>query len=367
MTIRKAEPADISSLVEIENSSFHGDALDRRAFRRLATRAHALTLVAVENETIAGYVTLLFRKSTSIARLYSIAIDQKFRKKGVARELVTMAEQYALASHAIVMRLEIRTDNTPSLNLFHSLGYHDFGFYAAYYEDGQNAVRLQKHLRPLEPESLHRVPYYRQTLNFTCGPASLMMAMSALDDGYQADRTEELQIWRESTTIFMTSGLGGCGPHGLALAAHRRGFRVRLFIHPESVLFIDTVRSPQKKEVIQLVQQDFEEKLAAEGVDVSIKNVCVSDIEHSMRSGGMVLVLSSAWYLNSEKTPHWITITGSDADFVWYHDPFVDSEMNISSEECMHIPMLKKDFEKMSRYGRAGQKALLVLFPKEKP
>ena len=69
MIIRKALAADISSLVELENRSFRGDALDRRAFRRLATRAHALTLVAETEQLIVAYVTLLFRKSTSIARL----------------------------------------------------------------------------------------------------------------------------------------------------------------------------------------------------------------------------------------------------------------------------------------------------------
>ncbi len=367
MTIRKALQTDISSLVELEKRCFRGDALDRRAFRRLATRAHALTLVAEIDSSIVAYVTLLFRKTTSIARLYSIAVESSYRKAGIARKLIYEAEKYALANHAIVMRLEIRTDNHASLNLFHSLGYRDFGRYLSYYDDGQNAIRLQKHLRPLEPENLRSVPYYRQTLNFTCGPASLIMAMRALDSDYDGtNRREELRIWREATTIFMTSGFGGCGPHGLALAAKRRGFSVEVFIYPESILFIDSVRNSEKKDVIELVQQDFEDELRENRVPVLVHNFTFSEIEDAIRQGGIAVILTTVWYLTSEKTPHWVTVTGYDSDFVWYHDPFVDTEMNISPEECMHIPMPRNDFERMCRYGRSGQKALLILYPKVK-
>jgi hypothetical protein len=51
-----------------------------------------------------------------------------------------------------------------------------------------------------------------------------MMAMKALDPAMELNRTLELRLWREATTIFMTSGHGGCGPYGLALSAYRRGF-----------------------------------------------------------------------------------------------------------------------------------------------
>ncbi|MCT7656069.1 peptidase C39 family protein [Oceanimonas sp. NS1] len=91
------------------------------------------------------------------------------------------------------------------------------------------------------------MPYYRQTTEFTCGPASLMMALSALDATHHTQPDEELQLWREATTIFMTQGHGGCGPHGLALAAHRRGFAVELVLNQDGPLFINSVRSPDKK------------------------------------------------------------------------------------------------------------------------
>ena len=74
------------------------------------------------------------------------------------------------------------------------------------------------------------VPYQRQRYEFTCGPAAVMMALRHFDPRVKLDRTLELQLWREATLIFMTSGIGGCGPMGLAAAAAARGLVARVVI-----------------------------------------------------------------------------------------------------------------------------------------
>ena len=71
---------------------------------------------------------------------------------------------------------------------------------------------------------LAAVPHYRQTLDFTCGPSSLMMAMKALDPAVEMSRALEMKLWKEATTIFMGRGHGGKGALGLPLSSHRRGF-----------------------------------------------------------------------------------------------------------------------------------------------
>ena len=47
---------------------------------------------------------------------------------------------------------------------------------------------------------------------------------------------------------------GGCGPFGLALAAHRRGFGSAVIVSDPGVHMVDSVRSPEKQEVMALVQ-----------------------------------------------------------------------------------------------------------------
>ena len=59
-----------------------------------------------------------------------------------------------------------------------------------------------------------------------------------------------------------------CGPYGLALAAHRRGFAVRVQVSARTGMFVDGVRDPQKKEVIRLVELDFLQELRRQRIRV---------------------------------------------------------------------------------------------------
>ena len=200
------------------------------------TQANACTLAETDNGSLRGYAMLLFNTGTSLARLYSYAVDPAFRGRGIGEALVAAAEQEALAHDCIALRLEVRRDNRASIRLFEKNGYRAIGTVEDYYEDHMDAVRYEKSLAPhLEPDMV-RVPYYEQTLDFTCGPSALLMAMKTLQPQIGMDRREELRIWRESTTIYMTSGHGGCGPYGLALSAWHRGFDVEIYVNDKGCL-----------------------------------------------------------------------------------------------------------------------------------
>jgi len=361
MIIRKAAENDLSGLVDLENRSFNYDRIDRRSFKRFLTKAHSLILVGEENNRICAYVLLLFKSNSSIARLYSIAVDSDHRNNHLGDQLAKEAEKEALLLGYIIMRMEIRLDNEASITLFTHNGYKKFGLYENYYDDGMDAVRLQKHLRPGLIKPHGRLPYYNQTLNFTCGPSALMMAMAGLDSTYEPSQHEEISIWRESTTIFMTSGHGGCGPHGLAISAINRGFSVRLYVHPHKTLFENSVRNPEKKKVIAIVQEEFEKRLHELNTPVTEEDFTLESIVAGLKDDEVIIILTSAWYINGEKAPHWVVINSIDEDFVWYHDPYIAHDKGVTAQECMDIPVPRKDFEKMCKYGKEGQKALLIV------
>ncbi|UCE32460.1 MAG: GNAT family N-acetyltransferase/peptidase C39 family protein [Burkholderiales bacterium] len=368
--IRSARLDDLPALLALEDRCFSTDRISRRQFRYLLTRAHAITLVDVGEAAAGargaprGYVLVLLNRGHSMARLYSIAVDPALRGHGVGRGLVEAVEQQARELECASMRLEVRPDNAGSLALFRSLGYEQFGTYDDYYEDHMGALRLEKSLAPhLEP-SLARVPYYQQTTDFTCGPASLMMAMRALDPDFVLDRKLELRIWREATTIFMTSGHGGCGQHGLALAAAHRGFEVEVYLSGSRTFLVDSVRSEEKKEVMRLVQEDMEQELEALGVPVVEASLNVERLQQRFEAGAIPVVLISSFQIYGEKFPHWVVITGFDQHFVYAHDPFVDVEGGETTVDSIAVPIGKRQFERMARYGRAGVKAVLLLYPR---
>ena len=361
-TIRPAEPADLDPLVELENRCFTHDRLSRRSFRHFLASPTAICLVALDQRTLVGYALVLLHGRTSLARLYSMATAPEAQGRGIGRALLQAAEAAALDRGAAIMRLEVKPDNAAAIALYRQAGYAEFGVYHAFYEDDSDALRMEHALVPRLQPITSRVPHYRQTLDFTCGPAALMMAMHALDPGIPLERRLELRLWRESTTIFMTSGHGGCGPHGLALAAWRRGFRVELFVNDDRPPFLDTVRDPEKKEVLRLVHQEFVGEIGASDIDLKHRTLGVQELTARVAAGAMVLVMISQYRIYGDKEPHWIIVSGFDQRFIYVHDPYIEKDSwQTSSTDRISIPILRREFELMARYGRSRLQAAVVL------
>lgn len=360
--IRSARSGDIDELVRIENACFETDRLSPRQFRYLIQQAKAATLVAADrHDRPLGYVTILFHRGTSLARLYSIAVDPPRRGAGLGTALLRAAEAAALEEGVTHMRLEVRVDDLKTQGLYEREGYRRLGLRSHYYEDETDAVRMEKMLVPPREAALARVPYYPQSLSFTCGPAALLMAMHALRPEVTVDQAAELKLWREATTIFMTSGHGGCAPRGLALAAWRRGFDVDLYLSQQSSFFINSVRSPEKRAVIRLVEEEFQDELEATDVRVHDRPLAINEMREAFEAGGIPVVLISSYRFDRSKEPHWVVVTGFDQGYIYLHDPFIDSDAHKNQTDCMQIPVPLREFARMARYGRSQQKAALVL------
>ena len=124
-----------------------------------------------------------------MARLYSIAVDPDRQGQGIGGALLLAAETVARQHAAAYMRLEVRDDAGEVQSFYRAHGFRKFSMQPHYYEDDVAAVRMEKSLAPPPDPSLMRVPYYAQTLDFTCGPAAIMMAMHALDPAAPLDQT----------------------------------------------------------------------------------------------------------------------------------------------------------------------------------
>lgn len=362
---RLATLQDLNALSSLEERCFTSDRISRRQFRYLLSKGNAITLLALQHEKLVAYVTLLFSKATSMARLYSIAVGPEALRSGIGKALVLGAEAIAIERKVITLRLEIRLDNLPSQRLFESLAYRPFDRIHDYYEDHSEAIRYEKSLAPQFKSKVRSIPYYQQTLDFTCGPAALMMAMKAHHSDQVFSRSEEIRLWREATTIFMTSGHGGCSPYGLALAASQRGFRAEVYTNDQGVLFVNSVRSPDKKEVMRIVQEDMIKQMHARNIPIHFNTLRGPDLGDIFAAGGIPIMLISSYAIYGEKHPHWVAANGCDADFVYVNDPFVDIDAGESVIDSINMPIPLKTFNKMARYGRAGLTAEVIIYPQE--
>jgi ribosomal-protein-alanine acetyltransferase len=362
---RPAKISDLDLLESLEKTCFDTDRLNKRRFLYFITKSHGDFILIEYKKTIVGYGLVLYHQTTSLARLYSIAIHPDFRGKKLAHSLLDKLIKASLVKECSYMRLEVKESNRPAISFYEKLGFRRFGHKKDYYEDHQNALLYEKKIKKIEKKQRHTVvPFYLQSTEFTCGPASLMMAMKALNKKLKFSREEEIQLWREATTIYMTRGHGGCGPHGMALAAKKRGFGVELYLNSKSTLFVEGVRTPKKKEIITLVQNQFERKLRKTKIKVHNQSFSWAHVENILKHQGIPLILISSYRLVQTKAPHWVVITGIEDQFIYFHDPEISKGQ--TAFDVIDIPVRKDEFEKMARFGKQPLKCLLAIYAPNK-
>ncbi|MGR8934439.1 MAG: peptidase C39 family protein [Gammaproteobacteria bacterium] len=361
IVVREVNVADLDALVALENQCFETDRLSRRSFKHWIAADHRAFLIAESGGRLAGYVLSIYHPGTRLGRIYSLAVASDSRGQGIARRLILAAEQAAVEGGRLYLRLEVGIDNNAAIRLYESLGFQRFGIHRDYYEDHKDALRLQKRIRHYAGNALHRpIPWIRQSTHFSCGPASLMMAMQSLDIGYRPTLEEELAIWREATTIFMTSGHGGCHPVGLALAAHRRGFDTEVWINQQGPLFVDGVRQEEKKHIITTVHYDYEREALACGIPIHYCDVTQNDLIAAFQAGATPIILISTYSMIRKKAPHWVVMSGYDDACLYVHDPDPD-ESRQSALDCQYVPIARGNFERMSCFGKNRLRTALIV------
>lgn len=146
--IRKANAQDLDALLQLEQSSFTSDLLSRRRMLHWIKAENGILLVAASSDNaLLGYCLGILRRNSSTARLYSLATAAAARGQGIGSMLIQHAEIEARTQGCTVLRLEVAESNAGALALYAKLGYVQFDFVPGFYEDGQNAVRMQKNLK----------------------------------------------------------------------------------------------------------------------------------------------------------------------------------------------------------------------------
>lgn len=141
-TVRPARPEDLDELDRLEQVGFSGDRFTRRQLWHLVNRAHALTLVVEGDQGLLGYGTLLFRRGSRQARLYSFCVHPRARGTGLGRRLLEALRAAARERGCERLMLEVRVDNRVALGLYRRMGFRPVGWLEDYYEDGCAAWRM---------------------------------------------------------------------------------------------------------------------------------------------------------------------------------------------------------------------------------
>jgi ribosomal protein S18 acetylase RimI-like enzyme len=359
--MRHAIPDDLDALEAIENRVFETDRLSRRSLRYYIGHPRDALLVCERRGEVVGYALVAVRSGTALSRLYSIAILPEHARGGLGHRLMEAVENAALQRGSILLRLEVRADNAAAIALYERRGYRRFGVYEDYYEDHTDALRYEKRLVPQIAPPTRPPPFYAQTTEFTCGSCCLMMALAWADPAMRPDRTAELRLWREATTVFMTSGLGGCEPWGLAATLARHGLGPELRLSSPGPFFLDSVRSEDKREVMRVSQEDF--RAEAERLGVAPPGPALDDagLRSVLDGNAVAIVLVSGYRMFGKKAPHWVLAHAHDGRHVFVNDPWVETEDLETAVAAANLPIPADEFQRMARYGRENLRAAVVV------
>jgi [ribosomal protein S18]-alanine N-acetyltransferase len=144
LTVRAGGIHDLDAIARLERDSFPDDQLSRRSIAHFLRAPHRPVIVAAVDGELGGYALLALRKSSQALRVYSIAVDARFARRGVGTALLQACEKYTRQHKMSRITLEVRYDNQPAIALYEKWGFRQFGEHEDYYADGATALRYRK-------------------------------------------------------------------------------------------------------------------------------------------------------------------------------------------------------------------------------
>lgn len=132
MIITKMTEQHVAQVAELEKLCFSDPWSEKSVASELENEL-ALWLVALEGETVAGYIgsqTVLGETD-----MMNVAVHPDYRRRGIGEQLVNaLVEQLkGLESHSLT--LEVRVSNAPAIALYQKLGFEIAGQRRNYYRN----------------------------------------------------------------------------------------------------------------------------------------------------------------------------------------------------------------------------------------
>jgi ribosomal protein S18 acetylase RimI-like enzyme len=143
MEIIKASILDLNSLRKLEQESFAKDAWPLFDLIAVLTFPDVIRLKAMENGQMVGFVGGDPRPRDGWGWIATIAVDPRYRRRGIGRALLHACESGLGVPRA---RLTVRISNQAAIAMYEKEGYATIDVWRAYYHDGEDGIVMEKQL-----------------------------------------------------------------------------------------------------------------------------------------------------------------------------------------------------------------------------
>ena len=142
ITLMKLHPEDAFQVAELEKMCFSTPWSEKSIASELENDL-ALWLVAVENETVVGYVGS--QTVCGETDMMNVAVHPNWRRKGIAEQLIHRLITELKKMESTCLSLEVRASNAPAIALYQKLDFRVAGRRPNYYRNPkEDALILRK-------------------------------------------------------------------------------------------------------------------------------------------------------------------------------------------------------------------------------
>jgi [ribosomal protein S18]-alanine N-acetyltransferase len=157
--IKVADITELEHFLLLERICFSGDFIFKPEYKRLFERKNVRIIGVWYLDKLIASAVIIFKRLKKRARLYSFCLEPEFRGKGIANAMLSGIEDECFSSGYSHLMLEVDCKNNEAFNLYTCRQYEVIGFYKKYYENGNDAIRMQKKLTPIpfeKPKTLKK-------------------------------------------------------------------------------------------------------------------------------------------------------------------------------------------------------------------
>lgn len=141
------EPAtwrDLNALRHLEQVCFPLDVWPLWDLIGVLTLPNVVRLKAAADGRMVGFIAGDIRPADQMAWIATIGVLPEYRGRGIAKALLKACEDQLEVPR---VRLNVRVSNEPAIHLYYETNYYQVGTWPHYYQDGEDAMIMEKQLR----------------------------------------------------------------------------------------------------------------------------------------------------------------------------------------------------------------------------
>jgi len=139
--ITQATWHDLNAVRKIEAVCFPRDAWPLWDIIGVLAFPNVIRLKAVCDGQTVGFIAGDLRPAERLAWIATIGVLPEYRRRGIGTALLQACEE---STHLPRVRLNVRVSNDEAIRLYKQLGYMQVGLWPRYYQDGEDALILEK-------------------------------------------------------------------------------------------------------------------------------------------------------------------------------------------------------------------------------